>query len=65
MTAFTIVGASELATVLTIRATFLPWARIAWIFEISVCELPSESTICSGTSSFFDSAWAPWIMEAM
>src|SRR6478672_4583938 len=58
-------GASELATVLTISATFLPCARMAWIFEISVCELPSESTISSGTLSFLESAFAPSIIEAM
>ena len=59
------VGASELATVFTIRATFLPWARMAWILEISVCELPWESTISSGTPSLADSALAPSIIEAM
>ena len=57
--------ASELATVLTMSATFLPSARMAWIREIWVCELPCESTISSGTSSSSDSALAPSIMDAM
>jgi hypothetical protein len=65
LTAFTIGGASELATMFTIRTTFLPWARIDWIWEISVCELPCESTILSGTPSFSDSALEPSIIEAM
>ena len=58
-TASTMVGASELATVFTNITTFLPWARIAWILEISVWEDPCESTISRGMSSFSERAFAP------
>src|SRR6476620_3720830 len=38
---------------------------MAWILEISVCELPWESTISSGTPSLADNALAPSIIDAM
>ena len=50
---------------LTMTTAFLPCARIDWICEISVCELPCESTILSGTPSFSERAFEPSIIEAM
>src|SRR6476469_4059810 len=38
---------------------------MAWILEISVCELPWESTISNGTPSLADNALAPSIIDAM
>ena len=59
------VGASELATVLTNMIGFLPLANTARMLEMLVCEELLEFTISSGMPSFADIALAPSMFEIM